>query len=567
MTRPLVLLVYAALTLLPQAAAAKPKVALTQIENDASGDVREAVVEALEGKELSLIGGKEVNRAVDKLGDLADLTEKDLKKLATELEADAIVIGKLDKVGGSKTLKFRLFVHKKLAKGFTVSFKDARSEKFRTLLHDKMIDKLGLAAGGDGDSDEDKPARKKKAEDDEDPLASKTDKKARKTGKKAKAEDEEEARPRKTKAGAKAEAEAEADEDARASKKAKAGAEDEDARAKKPHAEDEDARAKKPHGEDEEARPAPPAEDDARPAKRASADDEDAPRKPKKKVATSEDGEELEGGVAVTAEPAHAANRVAVRVDLGVSVLQRSLKFNTNIAGKPKNVSMSPVPGARLEAEIYPLAFSNPRSAAAGLGLAAEYDKTLKLNLSTNSMPGVAVPVKQSHYSIGVRYRLAFGKTETSPTLTLGVGYGKRLFSTDRSKLTDPTAQADIMRDTPETEYTVIDPGLSFRIPLTRMVAFSLGGRGMLITKAGPIQTGSSYGRAKVYGAEGLAAVDVVLGRRFALRFAGEFVQVGFQFTGVGALSNGLDGDTKTKDVGGLADRSIGGSATLAVLY
>ena len=60
------------------------------------------------------------------------------------------MLGKLDKVGSSKTLKFRLFVRKKMAKGFTVSFKDAKSEKFRSLLHDKMIDKIGAHyyAGG-----------------------------------------------------------------------------------------------------------------------------------------------------------------------------------------------------------------------------------------------------------------------------------------------------------------------------------------------------------------------------------------------------------------------------------
>src|SRR5215468_4229288 len=90
-------------------ASAKPKVALTQIEGDASGDVRDAVAEALEGKELSLIASREVNRAVDKLvdklGDLSDLTEKDFKKLASELDADAVVAGKLDKVGSAKTLK------------------------------------------------------------------------------------------------------------------------------------------------------------------------------------------------------------------------------------------------------------------------------------------------------------------------------------------------------------------------------------------------------------------------------------------------------------------------------
>jgi hypothetical protein len=180
------------------------------------------------------------------------------------------------------------------------------------------------------------------------------------------------------------------------------------------------------------------------------------------------------------------------------------------------------------------------------------------------------VPVKQSHYSIGVRYRLPLGKTDTSPTLTIGVGYGKRLFSPDRSKLTaDPVADLGVRRDTPNSQYSALDPGVMFRIPVTRMVAFSLGGNGLIITNAGAVAEKESYGKAKVYGAEAVAAVDVILASHFALRFSGEFVQVGFTFQGGGQLSNGLDPamDLTTKEVGGLADRSIGGSATLSLLY
>jgi hypothetical protein len=539
------------------AASAKPKVALTQIDGDASGDLHDAVAEALEGKELSLISSREVNRAVGKLGDLADLTEKDFKKLANDLEADAIVLGKLDKVGGSKTLKFKLYVHKKMAKGFTVSFKDAKSEKFRTLLHDKMLDKIGAASE---DADDDKPARKKKAgDDDEDPLATKKDSKAKKA-KKAKGDDEEETRPKKAKAGG--------DEEDTKPKKAKAGGDDEDARPKKSKAgDDEDAKPKKARAnKDDDGKPA--GDDDAKPAKRAADDDEDAPRKTRKKVAASDD-DDVEG-ISTTVEPTgRSANRAAIRLDVGVSVLQRTFKFNATPAQtNPNGPALSPVPGVRFEAEAYPLALSSPRSAAAGIGLGVDYDKTVALNI-TGKANGVTVtaPVKQSNYSIDLLYRFAFGRTETSPTLTLGVGYGKRLFSPQIPGGTAPEIVLAIRRDTPTTEYAMIDPGLMFRLPVTRMVALSFGGRGMLITNAGPIQTGASYGRAKVYGAQAVAAFDVMLGSRFAVRLAGEFTQVGFAFQGVGQLSNGLDGDMTTQDVGGLADRSIGGSATLAVIY
>jgi hypothetical protein len=314
-------------------AIAKPKVALTQIEGDTDGDVRDAVAEALDGSELSLIGSREVNRAVDKLGDIADLTEKDFKKLANELEADAIVLGKLDKVGGARTLRFRLYVHKKMAKGFTVSFKDAKSEKFRSLLHDKMIDKLG--ANGSGD-DEERPARKRSDDDDE--SLAKKDRKDRKPARRAKADDDDDERPRKP-------------------------------------ADDE-------------------SEDEDRPARKRSSDDE-PPRRSKKKVAAADETDDVEAGISARADGARPANRVAARIDAGVSVVQRSFKFNANdFAQKPRNLTLSPVPGVRFEAEAYPLAFGKTSGLAAGLGLGVEYDRTLALSLVTaNNMGTYTAPV------------------------------------------------------------------------------------------------------------------------------------------------------------------------------
>jgi hypothetical protein len=564
MIRALALICCAASFLVSPAASAKPsRVALTQIEGDSSGDVHDAVAEALEGKELSLIASREVNRAVDKLGDLSDLTEKDFKKLASELEADAIVAGKLDKVGSARTLKFRLYVHKKMAKGFTVSFKDAKSEKFRTMLHDKILDKIGVTgAGAGGDDDDDaRPARKKKpADDEEDPVARK-DKKAKKAKDARPDADDEDARPARKTRVAKAD-----DDDAKPAKK-KPDADDDAKPAKKKPDADDDAKParKKP---DADARAA--GDDDARPR---PADDDEAPRKARKRVAAADDDAEVEATAAPIAEPARGANRAGIRLDIGGSVLQHSFKFNTvQLPQRPRDTVLSPVPGARLAGEVYPLALTGSQGALAALGLGFEYDRTCSLkSKATDNTAGanptsVSVPVKQGHYSIGLRYRLVFGKTETSPTLTLGAGYGKQMFSVDLSAAgTNDTLRATLKQNTPETLYTMLDPGAMFRLPVTRLVAFALGGRAMIITSAGPIQSASSYGRARVYGAEGIAALDVVLGQHLGLRFSGEYSQIGYSFLGSGALTD-LDGN-KMRDVGGLADRTIGGAATLTVLY
>ena len=479
---------------LPGTASAKPKIALTAIDGDSSGAVGDAVFEALDGDDLSLIAQRTVNKAVDKLGLDADMTEKQAKKLSTEIEADAVVIGKLDKSGKNKTLHFTLYIHGKKARGFTVTFNNAKSDRFKVKLRDKMVTKIA----GETGTVEDKGKKKKGDEgDEEDPLGTKG------KGKKVKDKDKDEKKISKK----------DKDEDE--------GDEDDDAKKKK--------------------------------------------KKKKKKVASEDEDESDEDEVAIhRAAPLHSANRVAARLDVGVSVQNRAFTYNSraNFPERPKAFNNQPVPGGRFEAELYPLAFSNPKSVASGLGLAAEYDKTLLLTLHTSTEATVPIKANQQHYSFGVRLRLVFGKTSTSPSLTLGIGYGKRQFTTDRHLLTMASSL-----DLPDTKYTTIDPGLALRAPFAPQIALILGGRGLIITDAGPIQAATSYGRAKVFGVTAFGGIDIVLGNRFAIRLVGEFSQIGFAFTGTGDQARNRDMDPATKDVGGATDRSIGGSATLAVLY
>ena len=494
MTRTLAMVTLAMAALLasrPAIASAKPKIALTAIDGDDSGSVGDAVTEALDGEDLTVISQRVVNKAVDKLGLDSEMTEKQAKKLAGEVEADAIVIAKLDKDGGHKRLHFKLYVHGKKARGFKVVFNNAKSDRFKAKLKDKMVTKIAGESSSPVADDEETPKKKK---------------------------------------GGKGETEAD----------------EEDPLGGKKKAEKRVAKKDKDEGEEEE---------------------DDSPKKKKKKrTASREDDEDEELGVSagVSGAAKHSANRVAARVDLGVSFKNRQLIYNSraDFPEAPKPFKVQPVPGARFEAELYPLAFANPKSIAAGLGLAAEYDKTILLTLRTTDEPNVAVKANQQYYSFGVRLRFVLGSTETSPSITLGAGYGKRRFTTDRSGLMN-AASLDI----PETNYTTIDPGLAIRIPLVKQLALTFGGRALIISDAGPIQQPTSYGRAKVFGAWASGGLDIVLGNRFAIRIVGEFQQVGFAFTGTGDMARNRDKDPDTKDVGGLSDRSIGGSATLAVLY
>jgi hypothetical protein len=115
--------------------------------------------------------------------------------------------------------------------------------------------------------------------------------------------------------------------------------------------------------------------------------------------------------------------------------------------------------------------------------------------------------------------------------------------------------------------YTGFDPGIEFRIPLMERVALTFGGQAIFLTSAGPIQELDSYGQAKVTGGSGSISLDILLTKHVALNLRGEATQIGYKFTGNGAMTNDRDMEPSSPDIGGAADRYIGGVGTLAVLY
>jgi TolB-like protein len=468
------LVIAIALALASGTAFGKPKVAIVPLDGDPGGDAQEAITDAL-GDDAEVAGPKSVTRAIDKLGLDTEMSEKDLKKLSSELEVDAIVRGSMSSKDGKQIIHFKLFVKGKKVKGFTVEFGSLKSSKFKEALHDKLVEKLG------GDT--------KQVADDED-------------------------KPTK-------------------------------------HDEDEDKPKKKASDEDED-----------KPKKKADDEDEDKPKKKRVAKKGDDDEEEIEE-VSTVKRPGHNAAHDGIRVDMGVSALQRTLTFNSrSFEQAPKGYKNGVVPGGRVAAELFPLAFSNPTGAAAGLGIAGEFDQTFSLNLQSTAQPGTKFPATERHYSVGLRYRIAFGSKATSPSLTLGVGYARHTFTVNRSQL-----QMGNVIDLPDVDYVGYDPGLTFRIPLGSTVALLFGGRALLVTSTGAIQTPAQYGQAKVTAGSGMFGLDFVFGNRYALRIAAEASQMGFAFTGGAEMTNNRDGDPGTKDVGGAADRYIGGAATFGVLY
>ncbi len=518
------LLIAIGLILAPAGVLAKPRVALVTFEGDPGGEAQDVISELI-GEDVMLVGPKQVNRTVDKLGlDTAALADKDLRKLAKELQADAVVQAKLSKTGEHKLLHFKVFLHGKKQKGFKVEFASLKSKVFQQQLRDKIIEKLDA----EGASDAVAVAKPSHDDDDEDPLNG---------GKKVK----------KGKKDPKAKAMGTSEDDALSTmKKPKKGKPDDD----------EDAGPKevvkvtspeeaKSHGDDDDA-------DDDAPHKRAP-----------KKVAVGDDADvSAHADLSSKRDGGHAANRDAFRVDLGGSVQTRSLKFTSrNYPQAPAPYTPKAAGGARVSAELYPLAFSS-EGIGAGLGIGGMYDQTVGLSLQSVAQPGTKFAVTEHHYEVGPRFRIVFGHTTTSPSATVGLNYMNRTFTINRTALT-----AGNTIDVPDVMYKGFDPTLDFRIPLVERVAIVFGGELILLSSAGPIQNLDSYGQAKITGGSGTVGFDITIARHIAFDLRGEFTQVGYAFTGNGALANNRDGDPASKDVGGAADRYIGGVATLAVLY
>lgn len=495
----------------PSLAVAKPtRVVIGPIAGDDDNSVA-AAIKASISSDVTVVGKRETTKAEDKLKLSEELTDKEAKKLLKETQADAVIKGTLDS-GDPMALHLKIYTKTAVKpKAFTLSFKDAASDRFRATLRKTILSKLGVVESADGAD----PAPEEPAEE---PVKPKHPKKP----------------------------------------PPDAGGEDGGTPP------DEPAKPKHPK------KPPPEAGDDG-----ATGEGGETPLpKPKhpkkpKKPPEGEDGGEAGDGSDDDAKPAstagRTANRDAVRVDFGPSLTARQLSFaSRNFPQAPKPFKNGAVPGARVDGEFYPLAIGNPKSVAAGLGIAFDYDKTLSLTLRSVAADGTVVSAKanQSRFSFGPRFRIGFGQKATSPSLTLGVSYGVRSFVVDRGGLADPT-----LIDIPDIQYKGFQPGVGLRVPFTPSIAFVLDARAFLVTDAGPIQLANQYGQAKVTGGEGRAGLDIVIHERYAIQILGEFAAFGFAFTGNGTQTNSRDGDPSSPDVGGAADRYFGGVVTFGVLY
>jgi opacity protein-like surface antigen len=202
------------------------------------------------------------------------------------------------------------------------------------------------------------------------------------------------------------------------------------------------------------------------------------------------------------------------------------------------------------------MAFGNPSGALAGLGVTFVFDRVFVLDSKYGDK---TYSTTQQRLGAGLRYRLPLGNRPTLPTLHVGVGYNKISFLIDRGGDVVPL---------PDSDYTYIDPGLGVRYPLgTPRLALLADARYMLVLSDGDFSNAANYGTSTVAGIDVDAGLEFRLMPRLPIHAGFRYTRIAYTINGDGDLSNNLDGNPNTQDVGGALDVYLGGYVTAGYIF
>ncbi len=455
--------------------------------------------------------------------DASKLDAKDLMKVAKKLKVDVIIQGKIEKRRDEYLVKIKVRAGKSgelVGEGVDTKADGPRLDgKASKDIKDELFDVIdGLGSNrdaGDEEAEEDKPSVKKKP------------------GKKD--EEDEETKPGiKKKPGKKDEEADEAAEDKPVVKKA------EPKKVEPKTAEPRDKEEDSPLPKVITKRPPKPRHEDG------------------EQVATKADDEDDEGGSverrsgdAPTSAMALTPGYRAVDVVAGLSFNARRLRFSydSDLVNKPPGYKGVPVAGLLIDATVFPLAIGHEGTGLLkNLGLTAMYDKVLVIN--SKSM-GMTLPTSEARYAFGAVFRYPFG---SGGMVAASLRYGRQNFTITG------------MVDVPNFNYTIIDPSLMLRYPITQKIVLGANFGFMGILGTGAIQKNDEYGAASVSGFEGEIGGDYMLTKNLFGRAAFKFEAISFTFKGTGAKSTNRDTDAE-QDVQGANDNYYGGAITVGYLY
>ena len=254
----------------------------------------------------------------------------------------------------------------------------------------------------------------------------------------------------------------------------------------------------------------------------------------------------------------------------GASLSRRRLSFTVSdgLANPPRGYTGTPVLGAYVAGELYPLRWRGIQGVAGNIGVTGEFDRVIKLESKlgyedAQMMQMTAqLPTTQTRWGVGLVYRHRLNKTPIAPTLKFSVRYNRLSFTIDKDE-----APAGVEVDIPNVDYTYFDPGAGIHYPLTRKFALLGEARFLVVTSPGTMERQNQYGPATILGFDSSAAVEYRFANSFVVRGGVRISGITFDFDGSGVLVNNRDGDPDTPDVGGALDLYLGGYAMLGYLF
>lgn len=247
----------------------------------------------------------------------------------------------------------------------------------------------------------------------------------------------------------------------------------------------------------------------------------------------------------------------------GVSFVSRKLDFTIadGLVDTPQGYDGALVPGVYAAAEIYPMALVERRGdgVARDFGISLVVDKVLLIKSRLEGAGADELPTDQLRFGGGVVYRWNFGSA-TGPTLKLGVRYNRLSFSIDETQAEDPAAI-----EIPDVDYSYLDPGVGFRLPLGERLALLAEAHYIYVLDAGQIQEADQYGESSVFAFEGDLGAELKLTDNLVARTGVRYSQYSLDFEGEGDLTD-RTGDGM-QDVNAARDRYLGVYATAGVLF
>ncbi|HUQ08382.1 MAG TPA: hypothetical protein VM261_38085 [Kofleriaceae bacterium] len=579
--------------LAPGLAEARRRIVILEFTGPKAEDFQTDVEKMLK-KSHSIVPTKKWDAAADDLN-AKKVSEKNVKKVAKKLSIDGVIVGRVEKRGSRYILHLQL---REGRSGKTVAAPDIveRDEGLSVDGRDTIkqellpiIDDLPAAGGDDDDEGDDE------GDDEDDDVKPKGKGKAKG---KAKTDDDDEddddeaddddrggrsgfGGRGKVRGGGDDDDEDEGDDDGNdeddddgdvkpkgkgKGKVADAGKGKAKGKAKGKSSDDDDG--SDDEGDDEGDDDRGDDEDDDRVAARGGGDDDDRGGGDDDDEDDSDDdrgdGDDEDDDLAVGGKVNLSNPRKrAMDVSVGLSFTGRKLSFTTNLMmNRPQGYDGGPVPGIRLAADVFPLAFNaKNKGFKRNLGLSFLYDRVLSISSNLEKMDVVyELPTTEHHFAAGVLYRHPVGK---ALQVEGSLRFNKRIFSIDRNNPNLLPADIDI----PNTNYTYIDPGVSVKYMMSSKIVLGGGARFLLITDTGRMQEPDQYGGATVTGVDIEGGLDYKVGPKMLVRGVARLTTIGYAFAGNGELTNNRDGDATDTDVSGARDTYFGGFASGVYLF